>query len=245
MRLARAGADVVVHDLNLTAASEFGEAETAMTTVEDIRALGRRSLLVLGDLTSADETEVAVQAVLAEMRQIDLLVNCAGGDIAAKGGKPKPNDLFIQEEDLRAVMDRNLMTTMNACRSIVPSMLERQTGRIVNISSVAGLWGNQTEVAYSVAKAGVLHYTRCLAKSLREAGITVNAICPGPTKSARFLATLKDRNAEQVVTLSGRLTRLGEPDDIAKAVEFFASDLADYITGQVLRVDGGWGGFPA
>jgi 3-oxoacyl-[acyl-carrier protein] reductase len=245
LRLAKAGADVAIHDISMAAASEFGEAESTQATSDEVRGMGRRSATVIADLTDPAATEDAVQSVLAELGRIDFLINCAGGDIAAKGGKPNPNDLFIKEEDLRAVIDRNLFTTMNACRSAVPSMIERGSGRIVNISSVAGLFGHRAEVAYSVAKSGVLHYTRCLAASVREAGINVNAICPGPTKSGRFLATLKERNAEQLVERTGHLTRLGEPEDIAKAVEFFVSDLADYVTGQVLRVDGGWGGFPA
>jgi 3-oxoacyl-[acyl-carrier protein] reductase len=245
MRLANAGADVVIHDITMDAAREFGEAESAQATADAIVALGRRSMTVIADLTDAAATEVAVELALSELGRIDFLVNCAGGDIAARGGKPNPNNLFIKEEDMRAVIDRNLYTTMNASRSVVPSMIERGSGRIVNISSVGGQFGGKAEVAYGVAKSGVLHYTRCLAASLRENGINVNAICPGATKSGRFLATLKERNAEQAVNRTGWLTRLGEPDDIAKAVEFFVSDLSDYITGQVLRVDGGACGFPA
>ena len=245
MRLARAGADVVIHDISEAAAREFGESESTATTVSEIEALGRQSMAVLADLNDSAATDAIVGQALEAMGAIDVLVNCAGGDIAAQGGKPKPNDLFIKEEDMRAVIDRNLITAMNVCRAAVPSMIERKDGRIINISSVAAIFGGKVEIAYAVSKSGVLHYTRCLAASLREHGITANAICPGPTKSGRFMATLKERNSEQLVELTGKLHRLAEPDDIAKGVEFFAGDLASYITGQVLRIDGGWGGFPA
>ena len=245
LRLARSGADVAVHDITEAASQEFGEAESLHATAGKIEAMGRRSIGVVADLTDSSATESAVQEILGKFGRIDLLVNCAGGDIAAKGGKPKPNDIFISEEDMRAVIDRNLMTTMFTSRAVVPSMIEREEGRIVNISSVGGLYGRETEVAYGVAKSGILHYTRCLAATLRPHGITVNAICPGPTKSARFMATFKDRSPEQQIEETGRLTRLGQPEDVAKVVEFFASELSDYVTGQVLRVDGGWGGFPA
>jgi 3-oxoacyl-[acyl-carrier protein] reductase len=245
LRLARSGADVAVHDITEAASQEFGEAQSLHATVADIEELGRRGTGVVADLTDSAATEGAVRSVLETMGRIDILVNCAGGDIAAKGGKPKPNDIFISEEDLRAVIDRNLMTTIFTSRAVVPSMIERGEGRIVNISSVGGLFGRETEVAYGVAKSGILHYTRCLAATLREHGVTVNAICPGPTKSARFMATFKDRSPEQQVEATGPLTRLGLPEDVAKAVEFFACELSDYVTGQTLRVDGGWGGFPA
>lgn len=245
LRLAQSGADVAVHDIHHEASREFGEAESLAATAAEIEGLGRRSVGVVADLTDSAATTSAVEEILGKLGRIDILVNCAGGDIAAKGGKPKPNDIFISEEDLRAVIDRNLMTTMFTSRAVVPSMIERGEGRIINISSVGALYGRESEVAYGVAKSGVLHYTRCLAATLREHGVNVNAICPGPTKSARFMATFKDRSPEQQVEATGRLTRLGEPGDVAKAVEFFASELADYVTGQVLRVDGGWGGFPA
>ncbi len=245
LRLARAGADIALHDITADASREFGEADSLNETVEAIRALGRRSTGLVADLTDAAATDAAIAQALAELGRVDLLVNCAGGDIAAKGGKPDPNDLFIHEEDLRAVVDRNLFTTMNTCRAVVPSMRERGSGRIINISSVAALFGGKNEIAYAVAKSGVLHYTRCLAASLRADGINVNAICPGPTKSARFLSTFMQRDVSQRAEGTGPLTRLGDPEDIAKAVEFFAGPLSDYITGQVLRVDGGWAGFPA
>ncbi|MBW3622074.1 MAG: SDR family oxidoreductase [Armatimonadetes bacterium] len=245
LRLARSGADVAIHDIHAEASKEFGEAESLQSTTREIEEMGRRSMGVVADLTDSDATEAAVRSILEQMGRIDILVNCAGGDIAAKGGKPKPNTLFISEEDLRAVIDRNLMTTMFTSRAVVPSMIEQEEGRIINISSVGALYGRETEVAYGVAKSGVLHYTRCLAATLRPHGINANAICPGPTKSARFMATFKDRSPEQQIEETGRLTRLGEPEDVAKAVEFFASELSDYVTGQVLRVDGGWGGFPA
>src|SRR6478672_11557326 len=140
MRLARLGADVVVHDIDASATAVYGEGESAEEIVEEIRQLGRRSLFVAADVRQSDRVELAVKQVLAEWDRIDVLVNNAGGDIAAEGGKPQPNDcLEIPEKDLHAVMDRNLLGTMNVCRAVAPSMIERREGRIVNVASEAGL----------------------------------------------------------------------------------------------------------
>ena len=113
-----------------------------------------------------------------------MLVNNAGGDIAAEGGKPKPNDcLEIPERDLHAVMDRNLLGTMNVCRAVAPAMMERREGRIVNVASVAGMGATSVGPIYAVAKAGIIHYTRCLAAQLRPYGVNVNCISPGGRRS--------------------------------------------------------------
>jgi NAD(P)-dependent dehydrogenase (short-subunit alcohol dehydrogenase family) len=238
LRLAAAGADVVVHDYDERAAAEFGEAAGPEETVAAIRALGRRSLFVAGDVMEVAAVAEFTRRATEALGELDVLVNCAGGDIAAAGGKPVPNDcLGIPDADVRAILDRNLLGTMHCCRAVAPAMAARGAGKIVNIASVAGEMGTVNGSIYAVAKAGVIHYTRCLAAQLRPAGVNVNCISPGAIRTARFLATrtvpperLQDR---------GRLTRLGEPDDIAGAVLFLASDLADYVHGQTLRVDGG------
>lgn len=238
LRLAASGADVVVHDRNVEAASEFGEAASPEETVAAIRALGRRSLFVEGDVRDPAQVEAFARRALDAFGRIDFLVNCAGGDIAAAGGKPIPNEsLGIPLVDVEAILDANLVGTMHCCRAVAPGMIERGEGRIVNIASVAGESGCREGSIYAVAKAGVIHYTRCLAAQLRGQGVNVNAVSPGAIRTARFLATRQvapERLADQ-----GRLTRLGEPDDIARAVLFFCSELADFVTGQVLRVDGG------
>src|SRR5206468_7079492 len=130
------------------------------------------------------QVAAAVQRATDEFGRIDILVNNAGGDIAAEGGKPKPNDCIeIPERDMHAVLDRNLIGTMNFCRAVAPGMMERREGRIVNVASVAGLVATTAEPVYATAKAAIVHYTRCLAAQLRPYGINVNCISPGGTRS--------------------------------------------------------------
>ena len=236
-RLATAGADVILHDINPAQASTYGEAAGPEAVTAEIHSLGRRCGVVYGDLCQPDAARDIARQALEQFGRVDVLVNCAGGDIGVSGGKPVPNEcLGIPDADLEIMVDRNLLTVMHMTRAIAPSMIERGFGRIINISSSAGLEPCDNGSIYAVAKAGVIHWTRCLARQMRPHGITVNCISPGPTKTARFLVTR--HVPEEVLSNQGRLTRLGEPDDIAKTVLFFASDLAAYITGQNLLVSG-------
>ena len=180
----------------------------------------------------------------SELGAIDILVHNAGGDIAAKGGKPDPNDVVnITAEDVRAVVDRNLISTILVCQAVAKRMMERRRGRIVTIGSVAAFKGRTNASIYATAKAGALHFTRCLADQLRPYEITVNTIAPGDTRTERFVATRAvdpDRMAE-----SGTLDRIATVDEVARVVEFFAGPMGAFVSGQVLRVDGGgqlWAG---
>ena len=241
-RLARLGADVIVHDVHRESSNDFGEAETIDGVADAIQQIGRRALVVTGDLTDAEEAERVVAEGVAGFGTIHILVNNAGGDIAADGkGKAQPNNAFVSDADLHAVLNRNLLTTMNMGRVVAQHMLAAAVeGRIINISSLAGLRPTAQETTYGVAKAGVIQYTRCLAVQLRDQGINVNAIAPGQIKSARWLATIHTRRkAADLLDETRPLLRLGEPDDVADIVEFFVSKLSDYVTGEVLRVDGG------
>jgi len=240
LRLAKAGADVVVHDENEEAPRKFGESKSLEEVAEQVRAMVRQTMALFGDLIQPENCHRIAEAVLAEFGRIDILVNNGGGDAGARGEKPEPNDLFIAEEDLHTVIGRNLMTTVNMCRAVVPAMMQQGSGKIVNIASIAAFIGIPREIAYATAKAGVVHLTRCLAAMLRPYGINVNAIAPGSTLTGQFLATLRQRGlTEEQIRPKGRLERYGEPDDIAKVVEFFVSEWADFVTGQTLVVDGG------
>jgi NAD(P)-dependent dehydrogenase (short-subunit alcohol dehydrogenase family) len=238
MRLAEQGASVAIHDINAEAPAEFGEAPNLDAVAAELAQLGGEVTAVTGDVADEAAVQRMVEQVQAVLGPIDILVNCAGGDIGAHGGKPKPNDaLGIPMEDVRSMIDRNLIGTMLLCRAICPQMRERGGGAVVNISSTAGQVGVDGGVIYAVAKAAVLHWTRCLAVDLRQYGVRVNAVSPGPTMTARFLATRQTDPArrEQNVTLD----RYGLPIEIADAVAFLCSEAGRFISGQLLRVDGG------
>jgi 3-oxoacyl-[acyl-carrier protein] reductase len=249
--LGRLGAAVAVHGTTPTSARAFGEGESLDQVARDVaKETGGRVLAVWGDLTDPAQVAAAARKIRAELGPIDVLVNNAGGDIGPagalgpRGGKPERNDcVFISIEDLRGVLDRNLLSCILVCREVVPEMIERRAGRVVTLGSVAGLHGRADGAMYAVAKAAVHEYTRCLAVQLRPYNIPVNCIAPGGTLTARFSAT---GQAEAHVLEKGEvLEGYGRAEDIARAVEFFVTDAGRHVSGQVLRVDGGAQTWPA
>lgn len=242
-RLAELGAAVAVHDIHERAPAEFGEFADLAASHADVARIGGRTCVVSGDIGDEARVTALAREVEAALGPVTILVNAAGGDIAKAGGKPKPNNaLDIKMEDVRALLDRNLIGTMLVCRAIVPGMIARRAGAVVNIASTAGHFGISPEVAYSTIKAAIVHYTRCLAFETRAHNVRVNCVSPGATATARFRHTRPldpDMLAED-----GTLLRYGSPRDQANAVAFLCSAGAKYIHGQVLRVDGGHTLFP-
>jgi 3-oxoacyl-[acyl-carrier protein] reductase len=236
-RLAQGGADIILHDEDAAQAARFGEAEGPDEVVSEIEALGRRCAVFFGDLTARAAADEVAREALAHFGRVDVLVNCAGGDIGVSGNKPRPNDcLEIPDADLDVMMDRNLTSTMHMSRALGAHFRERGDGSIINIASVAGMIPCVDGSIYAVAKAGVIHWTKCLAAQMRPHGVNVNCISPGQTKTARFLVTRP--LSPEVLADTRRLARLGEPDDIAKVCLFFASDLAAFVSGQNVEVSG-------
>ena len=237
-RLAQLGAAVAIHDINPTACAEFGEAGHIDDVAQQIaQSTGSKTTAACADI--ADEAQVSAMIARVEktLGPISILVNNAGGDIALRGGKPKPNNgLGVPMEDVRAILDRNLIGTMILCRATCPAMAKRGNGAVVNIASAAAHFGVDDGVAYAVAKAAIVEWTQCLAVELRPAGVRAHAVSPRPTKTARFLVTrtIDPKQADESVPLD----RYATPAEIADAVAFLAGPAARFISGQTLIVDG-------
>jgi 3-oxoacyl-[acyl-carrier protein] reductase len=231
LHLARAGADVIIHDVNESAAAEFGEAPSGPAVAEEIRALGRRCAFFSADLTDPVEAEKLVCQALEVFGHIDILVNNAGGDIGARTPRPDPNDaLDIDPDDVRSVIDRNLLTTMYTCKYGGIHMRERRSGKIINVGSIAGHIPVPDGIIYAAAKTAITHYTRCLAEQLRPYDVNVNCIAPAPTYTGRFLAT---RNVGSQEGLS-RLQRVAQPEDMAQIILFLAGPQSEFLTGETI-----------
>jgi len=249
--LARCGANVVLHGSSATSSKIAGAGEPLSAIAQEIEAAhGGEALCVHGDLTQSATVKALVGQIHDRFGKIDILVNNAGGDIGSKGveapkaGKPEHNDaVFIGDDDLHSILNRNLLTCLYACREVAPEMMARKQGWIVTIGSIAGLSGSADSAIYATAKAAVHEYTRCLAAMLRPHGVYANVVAPGETITERFKASRP--LDEGRISTQGSLERYGWPLEVAKVVEFLASDASSYITGQVIRVDGGRQIWPA
>ena len=243
-RLAEFGADVAIHDISWTAPAKYGEAPDLDAVAKEIARRGGRVVAVSGNIGDKAAVAKMKQEIEATLGAVDILVNCAGGDIGASGGKPEPNDaLGIPLEDIKALTENNFYGTILVCQAFVPPMVKAGTGSVINIASAAAQFGVTNGVIYASLKAAVVHYTRCLAAGLKTEGVRVNAVSPGATKTARFQAT-RVVDPKMMNSSTNSLVRYAEPAEIADAVAFLASPRSKFINGQVLRVDGGETLFP-
>lgn len=218
IELAKAGCDVVIN--------YAGNEEAANKTVEEIKALGRNAVAKKFDVSNKEAVQTAIDEIFKEFSRIDVLVNNAG---------ITRDNLFIRmkEEEWCAVINTNLNSAYFVTSPVSKIMLKQRSGAIVNMASVSGIYGNAGQANYSAAKAGIIGFTKALAKELASRGVRVNAVAPG------FIQTdmTKDLPTDKIIERIP-LKTLGKPEDIAKTVKFLALD-TDYITGQVIGVDGG------
>jgi 3-oxoacyl-[acyl-carrier protein] reductase len=195
-----------------------------------IAAGGGRAVVHPADVSKSEQAQAVAEAVIKEFGKIDHLINNAG--------ITRDNLLMrMKEDEWDAVLAVNLKGIFNFTKAVVRSMLSARSGRIVNLSSVAGAMGNAGQTNYSASKAGVIGFTKALAREVGSRGITVNAVAPGYIVTP-MTAGLSEAN-KQAFLAAIPLQRFGEPDDVARAVRFLCSDDAAYITGQVIHVNGG------
>jgi 2-hydroxycyclohexanecarboxyl-CoA dehydrogenase len=225
-RLARTGARIGVTDL---------DAESAASVAAEIRNDGGHAAARGADVTSLEAMRAAVAAIEAELGPIDALVNNAGWD---------KMELFLENDP--ALWDRllaiNLKGVFNTTRAVLEGMAARGGGRVVSIASDAGRVGSTGEAVYSACKAGIVGFSKALAREVARKAITVNVVCPGPTDTALLAEVGAGERGAKIVAGMQRaipLGRLGQPEDVAGAVAYLVSDEAAFVTGQVLSVSGG------
>lgn len=222
LKLAKEGANIVINYNR----SE----EEAASLKEEIDSLGVESIIVRADVSKMEDAENLIKTAKSHFGKIDVLVNNAG--------IVKDNLIMrMKEEDFDRVIDINLKGTFNCMKLIAPIMLKQKHGKIINISSIVGICGNAGQVNYSASKAGIIGMTKSLAKELGSRNIQVNAIAPGYicTDMTSSLGDNVKADMEKLIPLR----KLGQPEDVANLVNFLASSESDYITGQVINVDGG------
>ncbi len=220
--LASRGADIAIN--------YAGNTEAAEKTKAEVEALGRKAILVKTDVADAEACAAMIDEVVKTFGKIDILVNNAG--ITRDGLLMR-----MKEADWDAVLLTNLKSVFNCTKAAIKYMMKARAGRIVNISSVVGAMGNAGQANYAAAKAGILGFTKATAKEVAARGITVNAVAPGFI-STDMTAVLPEKVVDSLKA-GIPMGRLGDPEDIAKAVAFLVSDEAAYITGQTLHVNGG------
>lgn len=227
LRFAEEGAQVAVVDLNPAAAAEV---------VARIAAGGGRALAVAVDLTDADATSAAVERIEAELGPVDVLVNGVGWDVFTPFLKSGP-DFWTK------IININLRGVLNITHPVLAKMAERRAGKIVSLASDAARGGSSGESVYAACKAGVIAFSKTIAREHARHGIAVNVVCPGVTETAMldaFMEAAGDKEKlRSAFTRAVPMGRLGQPGDLAGAIAFFASDDAGFITGQVLSVSGG------
>lgn len=222
IRLAKEGAKVIINYIT--------NEDSATETLREIEARGGKAEILRFDVSSFEKVQQVFRGVLDEHKRIDILVNNAG---------ITRDNLFVRMKEVEwsRVLEINLSGSFNCCRAAAKSMMRRKTGKIVNISSIAGEMGNPGQANYSASKAGLIGLTKSLSRELANWGIRVNAIAPGYIET-EMTEGLTEKVKEEVLKAIP-LARFGKPDDVAEAVLFLVSNRSDYITGHTLNLSGG------
>ncbi len=222
LKLATLGANIVVNDIPSSADAD--------TTSEEIKKLGVESIVVKGDVRNVDDVNELVKATMDKFGKIDIFVNNAG---------ITRDNLMIRmsEDDWDMVMDINLKGAFNCIKAAIRPMMKQRGGSIINIASIVGVMGNPGQANYVASKAGLIGLTKTTAKEFASRGIRCNAVAPGFIQSA--MTDILANDVKQKYFDSIPLGKFGETEDIANVVAFLASDMSNYVTGQVINVDGG------
>jgi len=222
LELAKSGADV--------AFTYRSSAKLVDSLVSEVKTMGRKAIAIEADATSMSSAQQVIEKVVAEFKRLDILVNNAG--------ITKDNIIVrMSEEDWDAVITTNLKSVFNYTKAAARVMMGQRYGRIINISSVVGLHGNAGQSNYSASKAGIIGFTKSIAKELASRNILVNAVAPGYIETDMTAALTDDQR--KAVTDTIPLKRVAKPEEVARVVRFLASPDSDYVTGQVISVDGG------
>lgn len=225
LALAREGADVLINDLS--------SSTTAEEVVAEIEKLGRKSLAVKVDVACHQDVQDMIKTAVKELGDLDILVNNAGVS--------QPDMLLrMSEEKWDKVLDVHLKGTFNCTQAAAQHLKEKKYGKIINVTSTAGLFGTVGQVNYAAAKAGIIALTKSAARELGRYNINVNAVCPGVTLTDMTQKITKDEKFKKIFLGRIALGRFTEPDEIAPSFVFLASDEASYITGHVLETTGGY-----
>ncbi len=206
------------------------ENEDLKDTKQKIEMQNVKCFTVQGDVSNFDDAERMVKEILEKFNKIDVLVNNAG----------ITKDMLLmrmKKEDFESVIDVNLVGTFNITKNVIPCMMKNRNGRIINVSSVVGISGNAGQSNYSASKAGIIGFTKSLAKEVGSRNILVNAVAPGFIET-QMTDILKDELKEEIIKTIP-LRKMGTVQDVANVVKFLASDDSSYITGQVINIDGG------
>ncbi|WP_053956968.1 3-oxoacyl-[acyl-carrier-protein] reductase [Inediibacterium massiliense] len=222
LTLANLGANIVV---NYTSNPKRAE-----EVVAEIKNMGREAIAIKADVSNSEEVANFIKEVEEQFDSIDILINNAG--------VTKDNLLMrMKEEDWDQVININLKGTYNCTKAVTKKMMKQRSGKIVNIASVVGVTGNAGQANYAASKAGVIGFTKSIAKELGSRGINVNAVAPGFIQTD-MTEVLSDEVKKQIMEQIP-MKELGKPEDVANAVAFLCMDEAKYITGQVIHIDGG------